>query len=204
MKKNIFKTSNSIKEQKKLYLFLIGLAITSIILGIIFIFLMDNSNTTYIQEYITSFFNNLKESNNNQLFFQAFLNNLFYILIIWLFGLSIIGIPIVIFIFLFKNFIVGFSLSSIISTYKLEGLLKALIQLFPHQLIFLIVLLLLTFYSVSFSVKLFHYLFLKKSINFKDATNKYLKILLISIIISFLISLYEGYIATYFLLLLNN
>ena len=74
---------------------------------------------------------------------------------------------------------------------------------FPHQLLFLIVMVLVTFYGSSFCIKLFNYLFLKKNINFKEVMRKYLKILLVSCVCCLFVSLYEIYISYYLLNLFN-
>ena len=145
----------------------------------------------------------LNISNKLDLLFSSLINNLVYVLSIWTLGISIIGLPIIITIFSFKFFFFGFSLSSIICTYKWGGILRSLVHLFPHQLLFLIVLLLVTFYAVSFCLKLFNYLFFKKMINFREVMRKYLKILLICSLTTIFISLYEVYISTYLLNLFN-
>lgn len=203
MKKAIFKAKTSIESQKKLYIFLIGLAVLGIISGIIFIFLISDENIVQIKDNLTLFFKDINTGNKLDLLFSSLINNLVYVLSIWTLGISIIGLPIIITIFSFKFFFFGFSLSSIICTYKWGGILRSLVHLFPHQLLFLIVLLLVTFYAVSFCLKLFNYLFFKKMINFREVMRKYLKILLICSLTTIFISLYEVYISTYLLNLFN-
>mgnify|MGYP003295333797 CR=1 FL=1 len=56
-----------------------------------------------------------------------------------------------------------------------------------------------SFYSISFSIKLFKSLFLKQTINFRVVMQKYIKILLISLIGIIIVSLYEVFISTYFI-----
>ena len=200
-KMNVFK-KDSLKEQKKLYLLLIGLALISLIFGIIFIFFISKDNVSLINKEIEEYFlSNNKDSLG--LFLKALFNNFIYILIIWLFGISIFGVFISIIIMMFKFFLFGFSFVSIISTYGFKGLLISLLHMFPHQLLFLIILLLMTFYAYSFSLKLFKHLFLKKSINFREAMNKYLRVLLFSLVVSLFISLYDGFIANFLVYLFN-
>ena len=203
MKKGIFKAKTNIDNQKKLYIFLIGLAFISIISGIIFIFLISEENSLIIKENLTQYFNNINQEDNFTLLLTSSINNLIYIITIWILGISIIGLPIILIIFIFKTFILGFSISSIIYTFKWQGIIKTIINIFPHQIMFIIILLLLTFYSISFCIKLFKYLFLKRNINFKEVMYKYIKILFICIISSILISSYEAYIATYLLNFFN-
>ncbi len=200
-KMNVFKKDN-LKEQKKLYMVLIGLALLSVIFGIIFIFFINKDNVNLINSKITDYFSS---SNKDylSLFIKSLINNFIYILIIWLFGLSIFGVVVSVIIMMFKSFLFGFSFVSIISTYGLKGLLISFIHMFPHQILFLIVILLLTFYASSFSLKLFKYLFLKRPISFKEVMSKYLKILLISLTVSLFISLYDGFISNFLVNLFN-
>lgn len=200
-KMNVFKKDN-LKEQKKLYLLLIGLALISFIFGIIFIFFISKDNVSLINKEIEEYF---LSSNKDYLglFLKTLFNNFIYILIVWLFGISIFGVLISIIIMMFKSFLFGFSFISIISTYGFKGLLIALFHMFPHQLIFLVILLLVTFYASSFSLKLFKHLFLKRPINFRDAMNKYLKILFFSLVVSLFISLYDGFISNFLVNLFN-
>ncbi len=100
-------------------------------------------------------------------------------------------------------FIYGFSLSSIIYSLGTKGIIVSLIDLFPHKFLFLVVMLLLTFYSLSFGVKLIKYFFFKRPINFPSVMSKYLKILLISLSISVFIAIYEVFISNYLINFFN-
>lgn len=190
MKKIILKNSN--RKQKKLYLILIGLALISFIIGIIFIFFVSKDNKEYIKECLEIYFNN--QNTSISLFFKSLYNNFLYIIIIWILGISIIGIPIIIIMYLFKSFIFGFSISSIINSFGYKGIFIGLIDLLPNKLIYFVVLLLITFYSLSFSYKIIKNLFFKKPVNLKEAMNKYFKILIICLSISLIISIYEVFI----------
>lgn len=199
---NVKRVKNSINRQKKLYFFLIGLIVVGVLSGILFWFIINKEDKLLVNNDLTSFFTSIKDGNNIN-YFSSLLNsvitNLIYIGFIWLLGISIIGFPIILIMIALKGFIVGFSISSIVATYGFKGILGALSYTFPHQIIFLTLLVLLGFYSISFCIKLFKYLFLKQNINFKDAMRRYLKILLISSITSVVISLFETFVATYFI-----
>ena len=202
MNLGIKRTKNNIMKQKKLYLFLIGLVIVSIIAGILFWFVINNEDKLLVTKNLNNFFECIKKGNAINYWsslFNSLVTGLIYIVLIWLLGISIVGLPIILIIITIKSFIVGFSISSIIASYGIKGILGAFVYTFPHQIIFLLLLILLGFYASSFCFKLFKYLFLKQSINFKDAMRKYFKILLISLIVVLLTSLYETFIATYFI-----
>lgn len=202
MNLGIKRTKNNIMKQKKLYLFLIGLVIVGIIVGILFWFVINNEDKLLVTKNLNNFFECIKKGNAINYWgslFNSLVTGLIYIVLIWLLGISIVGLPIILIIITIKSFIVGFSISSIIASYGLKGILGAFVYTFPHQIIFLLLLILLGFYAASFCFKLFKYLFLKQSINFKDAMRKYFKILIISLIVVLLTSLYETFIATYFI-----
>ena len=195
MKRKMFNVKYKSNNQKLLYLILIGLALLAFILGIIFIFFITDDNLIYIKESLSSYFNSIDISISS--FFKNLFNNFIIIFLIWILGISIIGIPLVLLIFLFKSFIFGFSFSSIVYSFKLKGFLISLIHLLPGKLLYLVTLLLLTFYSVSFSLKLFRNLFLKRPTNFKESMDKYFKILMICLFSSLIVTLYDSFLANY-------
>lgn len=202
MKFNIKKTKNSILKQKKLYLFLIGLMVTGLIAGILFWFVISKEDKLLVTKNLTDFFSCIKEGNSinyGASLLNSVVTSLIYVILIWLLGISIIGLPIILVMMATKSFIVGFSIAGIISSYGLKGIVGALVYVFPHQIVFLLLLILLGFYASAFCIKLFKYLFLKQMINFKETMRKYLKILGISCLSVLVISLFETFISTYFI-----
>ena len=202
MNNKLYAAKNSIIKQKKLYRIIIALMLFGIISGILFIFFISKESKTKALVSIKNFFDLMNTStgiNYGKSLLNTLVNNICYVLLIWLLGISIIGLPITIVLAFMKSFIVGFSISSIISCYKAKGILGAFLYVFPHQIIILFIYLLLSFYSISFSIKLFKSLFLKQTINFRVVMQKYIKILLISLIGIIIVSLYEVFISTYFI-----
>lgn len=191
MKRKIFKVKDNINNQKKLYLVLIGLALLSFLSGLCFVFVLDNDNLKQINDTITSFFSNREWEDISVI--TSFLNIFIYIIAIWVLGISIIGLPFSIMILGFKSFLSGFSISSIIYTYGFKGLLIIFIEYIPSAIFSGILLILVTFYSISFSIKLFNYLFLKKQVNFKETMKKYVKIFVICFVYSIILCLYNTF-----------
>lgn len=207
MNKKIYAAKKSIIMQKKFYLFLITLMTTGFIAGIIFIFFLNKNDKSIVAQEVQNFFNLVKVSegiNYSKSLLNTLLINIGYVLLIWLLGISIIGFPIILAMLFMKSFIFGFSISSIISAYGFKGILAAILYNFPHNIILMFLYLLLGFYSLSFCYKLFCHLFLKKCINFSSGMSKYLKILVISIIVTVLVSLYEVFLSTYFIKLFTT
>lgn len=201
MKKKIKIQKDKLLAQKRVYVILLILLAIGIFLGLLYPLFLSNENTSLLSTSITSFFNNVL---NNQINYNvgiknSLLTNSIFLISIWLFGISLIGLPIVLVLLIYKGFIFGFSVSSIIKVYGIKGIFGAFTYLFPGTILALITTILLCFYSTSFSIKLFRYLFLKENLNFKAIMNKYLKILGISFVLFILVTISDVYLAPVFM-----
>ena len=184
-----------IKINKKIFVFLFVLMLMGIIAGSIFTTILNSSDKELVINHLNEFIDNI---NNNKLdYLFALKNNLItnisYVILIWLLGISVIGLPIIIIMFFTKCFILGFSVGAILTSFKLKGILVSLVYVFPGQVISLLFLLLLMMYSMSFTFKMIYAILKKKSIDFKLIMNKYFKILLIVLSVVILMSLYDTY-----------
>ena len=195
MMKIMDKLKFKIKLDKKILLFLVILLVIGITVGAIFVTILNQSDKSLVSEHLNEFLNSVE---SNKLDFSLVLknnliSNILYVLIIWLLGISVIGLPIIIFMFFSKTFILGFSIGAIISTFKTKGILFGLVYTFPGQVISLLFMMLLVMYSLSFSFKMIYLIFKKKTLDFKVVMNKYFKILLVVLSVIILMSLYDTY-----------
>ena len=190
------KLLSKIKLNKKTTVFLIIVSIIAFISGSVLVVLLDKGDKHTISTYLNNFINDLTQNKIEYIpvLKSSLISNITLILLIWVLGISVIGIPIVIFLHFSQIFTFGFALASIILNYKLKGTFLALIYTFPHYLIYIIVLLMLTSYSMALSQKLITTVFRKKELDFKVISNKYLLILLISSILVIIHSLYEAFV----------
>lgn len=195
MKKLMDKLLSKIKLNKKIFIFLIVISLIAFISGSILVVLLDKSDKIIITNYFTDFLNNMSQNKIDyfQILSNSLISNLILVIGIWLLGISVIGIPIILFLYFSQMFTFGFMLSSIFLNYKLKGMIFAFIYTFPHYLIFLIILLILTTYSILLSIKLITAIIKKKQIDFKLIFNKYLFVLLFSVIAVIICSLYETF-----------
>ncbi len=183
-------------KQKKIYLVFISMIILSILFGFFFYFIISDSNKLLVINIQKEYFNGISSNNINYLssFFNSILSNSLYIFLIFILGLSVVGFVFIIGIVLIKSFILGFTISSIIGTFGLKGILLSFIYIFPHQILFLIILLLMCYYGCSFCYRLFRNLFVRTIVNFKSIKDKYLKVFGVSILGGIICSLYEVFI----------
>lgn len=189
-----------IKKNKYKYMFLITIILIGFIMGIIFSNILSYNDHQQISEVLKKYFIGIK-NNQDINYLNNFINNFsvnyLYMLAIWIFGLSIIGIILNPFILYLKSFIIGLSVGVIISTYGLIGIIGVILYIFPHVLINLIIYLLLSFYGIKLSINLFKALFLKKNFNSSEFMHKYLVILGLSALILLITTLYETFLADF-------
>lgn len=178
------KLKGTIKVNKKTLLFFTILLIIGIIAGSIFMAILSETDKKLVTDYFNNYISNIENNKLNYLegIKNGLFNNLLYIIIIWILGISIIGIPIVTIMFFIKSFTLGFSIASIVFNYKLKGCLLNFINIFPHQMIYFLIYMFITTYSIFFSLKMINSIINKKNMDFKIMMNKYVKILIISVI----------------------
>lgn len=193
MNKIINKAKSNVINQKKKYLFLSVIMLVGIISGILFIFFVSKEDKLQIKEQLELFLINIKNKNLNNVtsLINSLLSNGLYLVSFWILGISIIGIPIIVFLLFLKSFIFGFSIVSIIYNYGFNGIMLAIMYQIPHNLVYLVLLLLLSFYAINFSIKLFRLLFLKENISLGIYFKRYNKILLVCILCSIVCSIFE-------------
>ena len=181
---------------KQKILFLIIIIVIGIILGILFSNILNDNDQKLVYIKLTEYFNNLKDDVSID-YFHNFIsiirNNYIYLIIIWILGLSIIGLIINNFILFFKSFILGFSIGSIINIYLYRGIILSIVYVFPSLIINILVYMVVIYYANNISIKLFNFLFKKKDIKFNLLTSKYLKILCISSLILLFSSILETF-----------
>lgn len=181
---------------KKVNTFIMFIIILGIISGSLFLVVLKDTDRNLVIEKINTFFTNINTNNINNIeaFKNAFIENIIFVILVWILGMSIIGIIINIFMIYLKGFIIGFSLSSFFLVYKYKGLLAALIYVFPTSIINILVCLLLGVYSVLFTINLWKIIFLKeKNYNMKKFIKKYFLLLILCIILILISSLTEGF-----------
>ena len=191
------KLKKIIKYDKKIMTFLNVIAIVGIIAGSIFMIVLSKNDKETVLNSIKDFFDKLI---NNKFNFvgtlkNTLISNFLFSFIIWVIGISVVGLLIVIFIIFYKSFTLGFTISSIIYTYSIKGTFLAFIYVFPHLVINLLILLYLSSYSIKLSIILIKSILKKDNLNFKAFINNYSKVFLISIIFLIVTSLYESFIA---------
>ena len=193
--KNNAKLKDIILPNKKINFFITTILILGIISGSIFLMISNETDKSSVITQIQTFFQNISNNSidNGLALKNSLIINYLFIGAIWILGLSMIGVIANIFLTYIKGFLVGFSISSIFLTYEYKGILAALLYTFPSQLLNLIIISILSIYSVMFAKNLLQIITSKKNTNNRLMLKKYTIILMMCIILSFISSLLEVY-----------
>lgn len=196
---------NNIYDNLKSYIIVITIFIIGIILGVIFINNITESQTAEIGNYINNFINALKQDyriDKGELLKSSLWDNLFLIISMWFIGSTVIGIPIVFGIVLFRGFCIGYTISSIIGVLGVQkGIIFLLSTIFIQNLLFIPVIICMT---VS-CIKLYKSIMKdKRRENIKLEIIRHTLISIILLIILVVSSLIEVYISTNLLMLCIN
>lgn len=189
------------KVNKKLFLAIIIITIIGIISGSLFYTILSNVDKTTVNETITGFFTNIT---NNQIDYSSSLKtglitNIIYVLLIWLLGISLIGLPIILILYFFKAFTLGFTLVSIISNYAFKGVIYSFFYVFPHNIISLLSFAILSIYAIICFFNTIVSFTKKQPIDYKPIINRYHAILIITLLIVILMSLYQTFVMPFIL-----
>ena len=190
MSRLIFLLKNYYRVNKKYFVFITIIFFIAIMSGSIFTLTLNDTDTNIVSEFFSNYLENINKINYISSFVNSLISNIFVVMIIWLLSYSIIGLPIIILIFFYKSFIIGFSISGIIINYKIKGLLMAFLYIFPHQILFILALLYLLVFSVIMSINLFYAVFKHENIRFSSNNNL---IIIFTSIITLLCSIYDSF-----------
>ena len=155
---------------------------------------MNGQDKNTVNESITNYFT-IKESYDYlNLLKESILSNTFNTFLIWILGISVIGVIACIFIYFCELFSIGFSIASIFNTYSAKGIIGSLFYLVPTKICYITVLFILTFFAIKISYKIIKLCFTKEEIDIKNNIKKYFKVLLYSFIAVIAISMMNVFI----------
>lgn len=172
-------------KRNKILSILCIMTIITILLGFIFYAKLDEESRGIVSNNIIKL---TEENTQNVVTFLS--NNFISISIIWILGISMIGLPIIMGIYLYMVFVFSFECCALLSIKGISSLPFITIYLLP-KLIMVPSIFLLCLYSIHFSLYLFQNLFLQKELNIKKMMKQYKKIYIITLIGLFLATCIE-------------
>ena len=183
---------NDLKKDKSIYLSLIIALLISFIFGMFFITILSSTDKVTLKEYITNFFTSIKQGKIISLY-KTLINNNLGILITSILAFSVVLFPLVIVIIFYKGFTLAFTITSLIYTFKIKGIILAIVYVFPSLIFNLVFYFIMCYYSFKLSLILFNKAINKDTTNINKFLKKYLVIILVCIAFVSLFSLYDTY-----------
>lgn len=183
---------NDLKKDKSIYLSLLIALIISFIFGMFFITILSSTDKATLKEYITNFFTSIKQGKIISLY-KTLINNNLGILITSILAFSVVLFPLVIVIIFYKGFTLAFTITSLIYTFKIKGIILAIVYVFPSLIFNLVFYFIMCYYSFKLSLILFNKVINKDTTNINKFLKKYLVIILVCIAFVSLFSLYDTY-----------
>ena len=130
-----------INNNKKEYIIVTLLFIIGIFLGVLFINNLGEAQKTEITTYMNTFIEKLKNTetlNKIDLLKNSIIQNILLGVILWFFGTTVLGIPIVFGLVLYRGFCLGYTISVCITILGLtKGIFFVLILLLLQNIIFI-------------------------------------------------------------------
>lgn len=129
-----------IKNKKNFFIIAI-IFILGISLGIVFVNTSNNFQKEELNNYVNVLIKNIKDTNNINkidLLFLSIKQNVFFILIVWFLGCTIIGGLFIYVMILYKGFAIGYTISSIIAVLGVKnGIIFSCLSLLLQNIVFI-------------------------------------------------------------------
>ncbi len=119
------------------FFFMVLFFVIGIVVGALAVKILPDDQKTELVNYLHLFFVGLTkggELTGSDLILTALINNIKIILLMWILGFTIIGIPFVVFLIFTRGFIVGFTVGFLVNEYVMRGLAFAFVSVLPHSL----------------------------------------------------------------------
>ena len=129
-----------ILRNKKEYTIFLCLFLIGIFLGVFFTNHMKDEQKVQVVDYFTNFVNkmkNLEKIDTGELLKTNIIKNSIFAVLLWFFGTTVIGLPVVFGLVIYKGFCLGYTISIVVNVFGItKGISFALISLLLQNIIF--------------------------------------------------------------------
>lgn len=163
MYQNIF--VSHFRENSSIYLFVIVLFLMGVIFGAIVVNSLSFTQKEDLFYYLSQFFgevSNGKVAASHDLFLQSLFHNIKFIGLMWILGISIIGLPVILILLFIKGMVVGFTVGFLVNQMGWDGFVLSFVSVLPQNFIIIPIFIIGASISVSFSLRMIRRQFMKK------------------------------------------
>lgn len=154
-----------VKENSSVYLFTTVLFLMGVIFGAIIVNSLPFSQKQDLFSYLSRFFGQVLDgdiANSSVMFRQSFMHYAKYIGLMWILGISIIGLPIILILLFLKGIVVGFTVGFLVNQIGWYGFLLSFVSVLPQNFIIIPAFIIVGAAAVMFSLKMIRQQFLKR------------------------------------------
>jgi len=148
-----------LKTNIVVYFFMILIFVIGVVVGALAVKTLPDEQKTELISYLHIFFTGLTQGNDaitdgGNMIYSVMFNNAKTIVLMWILGFTIVGIPFVLFILFTRGFIIGFTVGFLVNEYVMRGLLFALASVLPHNFLAIPAVLVMGVSATKFSLML--------------------------------------------------
>ncbi|MGG3891809.1 stage II sporulation protein M [Metabacillus fastidiosus] len=188
-----------IKDQSSIYLFVFVLFLMGVIFGAIIVNSMNINQKEDLYYYLSRFFGQVSEgkiASSIDMFKQSFFHNMKYLGLMWVLGISIIGLPVILVMLFIKGMVVGFTVGFLVNQLGWKGFLLSFVTVLPQNILLIPAFIVMCAVAISFSLKMVKQLYMKKTLMMESPFSMFMKYVVVLVSISLftvIASLFEAY-----------
>ncbi|MFC4558728.1 stage II sporulation protein M [Virgibacillus kekensis] len=190
---------NHLKEHATIYIFMIILFLTGVIFGAIIVNSMNWAQKEDLFFYLERFFGQIADEDQiagDEILKSSFSYHAKYLLLLFILGLSVVGLPLVWVLLFLKGLVVGFSVGFIVNQLGMKGFLLASLSIAPQNLLIIPIYITAGSLSMIFSLTLLGKLFTRRIAQpVLQPLGKYVTVFSLLLVVSIVAAAIEAFIA---------
>ncbi|MHA0855523.1 stage II sporulation protein M [Paenibacillus sp. CMAA1364] len=146
---------NTLREQTTLFIFVAVLFLVGVVFGALMVNALSLEQQQDLAAYLGNYFVTLEQGSNGveqATFWSIVILNLKWVGLIWICGLSVIGLPGILILDFLKGVLIGFTVGYLVGQFSWKGFLFAMVSVAPHNLFVIPVLMLCSVAAITFSL----------------------------------------------------
>lgn len=187
-----------VEEHASLYIFIAILFFMGIVFGTLIVQSLGYNQRSDLFYYFQQFLLEIEKDHfvdPRYALYQNFVHYLKYTGVIWILGLSIIGLPIILIMLFLKGVFIGFTIGFLVHQLGSKGFLFSLVSIIPQNMIVVPIILAMSVVSISFSSRLIAHLFGANRYQHKPNIPKYIGTMVIVTFIILAVSVFQTYVS---------
>lgn len=146
---------NSMRDQMNMYVFVSVLFVVGVVFGALMVNALSLEQQQELGRYLGNFVTSIDQKaplNEEIAFWQMAMDHVKWVAVIFILGLSVIGLPLILILDFLKGVLIGFTVGYLVGQFSWKGLLFALVSVAPQNLIVIPALMICSVAAISFSL----------------------------------------------------